>query len=64
MGGESQQGTLRVSLISGSSGRYLSAACLSCNIQLFQLVTVLRAVLIFDATEAAEIDLKFGPPIL
>ena len=64
IGGESQHGTLRQFRTTALAERYLSAASSSCAIQPRQLVTVFNAVRMSAATDAAEIDLNFGPPIL
>ena len=64
MGGESQQETLRQPLATALAGKHLSAASSSWVIQPRQLVTVFNAVRMSAATDAAEIDLNFGPPIL
>ena len=64
IGGESQQETLRQPLATALAGKYLSAASSSWVIQPRQLGTVFKAVRMSAATDAAEIDLNFGPPIV
>ena len=63
-GGESHILVVRMSLTRGSNGRYLSAASLSCGIQLCHPVMVFKAVRTNAAMEAAVNDLHTGPPIL